>query len=285
MPIKDINNLLGKLEGVKRISNGYTSMCPAHKDTHRSLSITATKDNTALLYCHAGCDYKAILSVLGISEKPIPFPSIEEIAYDYTDAEGKPLYQVVRYHPKNFKQRRLVNSEWIYNLNGVTPTLYRLPEVIKAQQVFLVEGEKDVENLRLQGFIATTISGGASSKWRPEYTDALSSKDVVIIPDRDEAGQRYALRIATTIYGFCASVKIVYLPNKDISDWLESGHTAEELKLLYEAIQPYIPKGAVSREEVDDLRGYLIYKDKKHAEILLKLDHLATRPKSKSRYD
>jgi len=65
---------------------------------------------------------------------------------------------VVRYNPKGFSQRRPDgNNDWIWNMKGITPVPYRLPEIIQSiEPVMIVEEEKDVENLRRMGFTATT---------------------------------------------------------------------------------------------------------------------------------
>src|SRR5262249_8439441 len=85
--------------------------------------------------------------------------------YDYADETGKLLFQTVRYYHKNFAQRRPDgNGGWIWNLEGVRRVLYRLPEVTAAQTVCIAEGEKDAENLRTLGFVATTNPMGAG-KW------------------------------------------------------------------------------------------------------------------------
>ena len=49
--------------------------------------------------------------------------------YDYKDESGQLLYQVVRYEPKDFRQRRPDGQGgWIWNLQGVRRVLYRLQE-------------------------------------------------------------------------------------------------------------------------------------------------------------
>jgi putative DNA primase/helicase len=53
--------------------------------------------------------------------------------YPYVDCLGQPLFEVVRYEPKDFRQRRPDgNGDWIWNLKGVDRVLYRLPEVLDA---------------------------------------------------------------------------------------------------------------------------------------------------------
>ena len=45
--------------------------------------------------------------------------------YDYTDEHGEVIGQVVRYTPKNFKQRRLdASGEWIWDMKGVRLPIY-----------------------------------------------------------------------------------------------------------------------------------------------------------------
>ena len=99
--------------------------------------------------------------------------------YDYKDAVGKLVYQVVRYVPKKFKQRRPNGrGGWIWDLKGVTPLLYKLPELLSAdpdEWVCISEGEKDVDNLNRLDFVATCNSGGAL-KFRPEHAEHLKDR-------------------------------------------------------------------------------------------------------------
>jgi 5S rRNA maturation endonuclease (ribonuclease M5) len=158
------------------------------------------------------------------------------------------VYQVVRYQPKSFRQRRPVgNREWVWDLKGVDPVLYRLPEVLKAvreaRRVFVCEGEKDANTLADHGLIATTNNGGADA-WQPGLGEALAGAQVVIIPDRDEAGHRHAEKVAASLRD-ASSVKVLELPNrdglnvKDVTDWLNAGGTVEELWKLVEETPEY----------------------------------------------
>ena len=260
MTLEDILSKVGKY---KKLSNGYQSLCPAHHDTHLSLSITQGADGKVLLYCHAGCSYKDILKALGISKEIPLFPQTIEKTYDYTDTEGNLIYQVVRYHPKTFKHRRPFENTWKWNLNGVEQVLYNLPEVIQAvenkETIFIVEGEKDCETLKLWDIVATTSSGGSSAKWLPQYTLTLRDSSIIIIPDNDEAGQQRAIRVAKSLFGWVESVKILHLKEKDVTDFVEQGHTKLEFLSLCELVRPYIPKGEITREDYFDLKGHLKY--------------------------
>src|SRR5690349_6037663 len=93
-------------------------------------------------------------------------------AYDYTDETGQLLFQVVRFDPKDFKQRQPDGpGGWIWNLHGVRIVPYRLHELAQSRPilpVLIAEGEKDVDNLVSLGFLASCNPGGAG-KWRPEF--------------------------------------------------------------------------------------------------------------------
>jgi hypothetical protein len=39
--------------------------------------------------------------------------------FSYTDEAGKELFQVVRYDPKDFRQRRQGPNGWVWNVKGV----------------------------------------------------------------------------------------------------------------------------------------------------------------------
>ena len=258
----ELEKALSKLEGIKKIHGGYQAKCPCHEDRHQSLSI-AEKDGKLMLYCHAGCSFENIIRTLNISRERENNAPIITAIYDYTDLEGKLLYQVIRYHPKNFKQRRPdENGGWIWNLKGIKPTLYHLSEVRNATQekklIWIVEGEKDVDNLRKVGQIATTISGGAASKWPPYLVPTFLDATVAIIPDNDNSGKKYAQYVANLLFGWCSSLKVIELPVKDVTDYL-SEKSVDSLLNIYHNTSEYVPSGIVTREEFNEFRGINLY--------------------------
>lgn len=157
--------------------------------------------------------------------------------YAYTDENGDTLFEVVRFHPKDFRQRRPDGQGGhVWNLKGVRLVPYRLPELIddlaQDRAVFVVEGEKDVDRLRALGVPATCNPAGAG-KWRDEFSPAFEGADVVILADNDEAGREHAEKVARSVAGHAARVRVVDLPDLprkgDVSDWLSRGGTAETL--------------------------------------------------------
>ena len=144
--------------------------------------------------------------------------------YDYTDEQGNLLYQVVRYDPKDFKQRQPdANGGWIWGMKGVSRVLYRLPQVLKSQVVVVAEGEKDCDTLVDLGWVATTNVGGAEN-WLEAYADFLAGKDVIIVPDNDVKGAAHAKMVADSLDEKANSVKVVLMPKpyKDATEFVQS---------------------------------------------------------------
>jgi hypothetical protein len=159
--------------------------------------------------------------------------------YDYRDERGTLLFQVVRYVPKDFRQRRPDGKGgWVYDLEGVQRVLYCLPELAgdaNGRPVFVVEGEKDSDSLHAIGLLATTAPMGAG-KWRLEYSESLRGRHVIVLPDNDDPGRQHAQAVAEALSGFASSVAVLELPGLppkgDVSDWLASGGDKETLLKL-----------------------------------------------------
>lgn len=149
-----------------------------------------------------------------------------EATYDYRDERGDFLFQCVRFVPKDFKQRRLSpEGNWVWNLEGVRRVLFHLQKLLATPRapVLVVEGEKDVLNLEALGYVATTCPCG-SGAWSDDYAECLRGRRVVVLPDNDDAGMRFASRVVgSLVLGGAASVRVVSLPvaiGEDVSDWL-----------------------------------------------------------------
>jgi putative DNA primase/helicase len=166
--------------------------------------------------------------------------------YDYISADDELLFQVIRYEPKAFSQRRPDGEgRWINKMDGVERVLYRLPQVMAAVAaglpVFVVEGEKAAEALAQIGVPATCSPGGAN-KWRASYSKPLTGADVVILPDNDDTGRDHAAAVAKELRGVARSVRIVALPGLlekgDAADWIAAGGTREALEALLPTPSP-----------------------------------------------
>jgi len=228
----------------------WRAACPIHRGERESFAIDP---QTGQWYCHAACgrggdllDFEIELTganfktakaevfrIIGREEDAKPRIVAE---YDYTDEFGTVLYQVCRFEPKTFKQRRPDgNGGWRWGLADVRRVPYHLVELIESPIILIAEGERDVDVLREFGFAATCNSGGAG-KWRPEFNSLFAGREVCIIPDADPPGWKHALDVARNLVGIAAKLQMMELPGaKDPAEWFAQGHSELELIELLEA--------------------------------------------------
>lgn len=184
-------------------------------------------------------DGKAWLVERGHLSADAPRSESPAAVYDYCDENGEILFQVVRKPGHAFLQRRPDGAGgWVWNVRGVRQVPYRLPELLAAAEdelVFVVEGEKDADNLRALGFVATCNAGGAT-KWRACHAEPLQGRDVVILPDNDDKGREHAEQVRASLAGVARSVRVLELPGLphkgDVSDWIAAGGTRAGLLAL-----------------------------------------------------
>ena len=187
-------------------------------------------------------------------------------AYDYPDADWTLLFQVCRKTPKGFVQRRpdpAAEGGWNWSTKGVKQVPYRLPELItdiaEGREIWIPEGEKDVDRLRTGGLAATCNAGGAG-KWRPELNGYFKGAGVTIVADNDQAGRDHAADVARQLAPFARRVRVLDLgrawpacpPKGDASDFFNAGQTAAELEALADA--PPI-EGVVVERQSDDIEA------------------------------
>lgn len=251
----ELPRILDHFNGVKRNGGGWSARCPNHDDKRNSLSINESHDGKVLLTCHAGCETEAVLRSVGLEWSDL-FPSnglstasgkIVAI-YNYRDEGQKLLFQVVRFDPKDFRQRKPDGrGGWCWRLGRTRRVLYRLPELLSADPkhpVFIPEGEKDCDKLAELGAVATCNVGGAL-KWKESDSEVLADRHIVVLPDNDEPGRKHAEQVANALHGKAKSVRVLELfdvpEGGDVSDWLDAGGTLEELFRLAKGVQNHKP--------------------------------------------
>ena len=279
----------------KQNGEWWRGPCPVHGGERKDSF--AIHSQTGQAVCHSQCgrgwDIPALEQALSGSDFPAAVRAIERTIgrdlngtqpqrrivaeYDYCDADGRLLFQVVRYAPKGFQQRQPDGQGgWVWNVKGVWLVPYKLPSVLKAEIIFVVESEKNVHSLENIGIIATTNAGGAG-KWRDAYAPHFAAKTVYVIPDDDEPGHKHAQAVAQSLQGVAASVRIVSLPRgKDISEWIEAGGTAAQLLELAASASDYRPSTPVpavtapsQHPRAADLDGFR-FTDLATAELMVK---------------
>jgi putative DNA primase/helicase len=216
-----------------------------------------------------------------------------DVTYNYLDAKGVLVFQVIRTitgKPRFLQRRPDGPDKWTWKLDGVQRIPYHLPELLAAAPgsvIFVPEGEKDVDRLRRHDRLATCNPGGAAEhkdqdkpyrgRWLAEYSQHLRGHHVRILPDNDAPGEAHALDVARKLHGIAASVRIVRLPDLqekgDVSDWLNTGHTIQELDRLADEAEDYPPKkDPDTRDIVEIAKG-------EYPKIAAKLEAMALAPK------
>ena len=195
----------------------------------------------------------------------VDFSNLKAV-YDYVDESGARLFQVLRFERdtglKDFRQRTGPDQEK-WSIKGVRIVPYRLRELVedisRGHQVFVVEGEKDADNLRSRGIPATCNPMGAK-KWWPEFNRILAGADVVICGDNDEPGRDHVALVACNLRPVVKRLRVLDLASvwpeieesQDISDWFAAGFKKEQLLALVEGIPDWTPAKGNGH---DDSRG------------------------------
>ena len=161
-------------------------------------------------------------------------------SWTYRNKTGETVGYVVRWDTANGKtigQYPVVVTGGMLGAMEDPRPLYRLPEVLGSEgSVYICEGEKAADAAVSIGLNATTSSGGSAAAHKTDWT-TLAGREVVILPDDDKSGRKYADKVAKTLTSLDhpAMVKIVELPGLpeagDIVEWIADQDTTDAEKL------------------------------------------------------
>lgn len=227
----------------------WKGLCLVHDDHKPSCSYNLAKDAWHCKVCSKSGGVKTLLSALFPEAKsrreflvthrfldPSEFDWANATKYDYLDENGVLLFQVGRDAAKQFPVRFPTADPYNWRKtqradDRMVP--YRLPELIRSRKrgetVYVVEGEKDADNLFAFGYAATTTKGGTGAKkvWTTEFVSEFfgEAERVVVLCDNDEAGRKAGRERAILLCGVVADVRLIEaLPGVaqkgDISDWI-----------------------------------------------------------------
>lgn len=178
-----------------------------------------------------GSANNSIGRMMSRSTRPIAKAGTAPATYVYRLEDGTPYLRVVR---PGFYQAHWTGKDWVNGAPRGPKIPYRLPEMLAAEHddVVVVEGEKDADNVASLGFVSTTNSGGAE-KFAAELAEYFKGKNVYVLPDNDEPGERHAKQVVETLQHVALSIRVVRLPGlgdkQDVSDWIAAGGTADDL--------------------------------------------------------
>jgi DNA polymerase bacteriophage-type len=171
----------------------------------------------------------------------------------YQDAAGRPYLQVRKFErvvngkrSKSFPQYHQENGRWVKDAPKGPRIPYRLPQLIAApltEPVVITEGEKDADNVAALGLITTTNPEGAK-QWQPELNGWFVGRQrIYITEDNDEDGRAHTAKITNALRDVVPEIYVIAFPEleekQDVSDWLELGHTQEELLARAKKVAPH----------------------------------------------
>jgi DNA polymerase I-like protein with 3'-5' exonuclease and polymerase domains/predicted P-loop ATPase len=265
---------------------------PNHPDNDPSLVITDKKGGGILVFCRGGCKQSEVVaelqnrelwatkSDLRTSVKGKGSRSTVTAKYRYYSEDGELLFEKQRKESSAGKKTFVIGTynetgAFIYGKPKGHPPLYNLSAVMSSQEVYIVEGEKDVDTLTDLGLTATTNFDGAGRWSIDHYNPPLKGKDIILVPDNDTAGRKHMNVVGMSVMLVANSVKVLMLdglPDKgDVSDWLNGGRSIVEFLALSSDAPPFSPDDAVP------WRDRLLVSDKGVVEKIAKNVHIAFR--------
>ena len=171
-------------------------------------------------------------------------------AWTYQRANSTPMGLVIRWNNATGKDIRPVSKTptgWIIGGMSEPRPLYRLPELLarSGERVLVCEGEKATDAAAGLGYLATTSPHGSQSASKADWTP-LAGREVVILPDADEAGEKYAADVAAILAKLTlpATVRVVRLCDAwpqlpkggDMADVVEGGEAPDAIKTKLAAL-------------------------------------------------
>lgn len=137
--------------------------------------------------------------------------------WDYKNANGKRVAKVARWDledgGKEYRPVHPAADGWhVGDPPGLWP-LYKLDELPREGTIFIAEGEKAADAANALGLSATTSAHGASAAAKTDWSP-LAGREVVLLPDHDQPGLKYARDVAGILCRLepPARVKVVALP-------------------------------------------------------------------------
>ena len=173
-----------------------------------------------------------------------------EEEYTYTDADGVVIVSVRKYYDRDASGGIVRDSagkpkkqfrQFMNGRQGVPEPrpLYNIPNILDANKIIWVEGEKCADALNALGYTATCTIGGAgmlsentASKFDFSH---LRNKDVILWPDNDEAGKKLARIVEAQAKAAGAkSTMMLKIPSTkeekwDAADAIEEGFNIEKM--------------------------------------------------------
>lgn len=232
------------MRGETKKGDEFNSYCPICQPTGESKDkrlYYKYEGSKLLVQCKHGCKFEDIIKYFPKDNNNQDMQWIklrEHIYYTETGAIfGKKVYYSIN-GKKNPIWQRYENGEYKSGLNGQKAGLYNITELILNQQddIWIVEGEKDVDTLKVNGILAVSSPNGAGY-WKASYNQYFRKRNVIIVPDNDEQGRKHLEKVARNLKKTAKTVRLLDLTNimpelkkgGDVSDVFEELPNAKDL--------------------------------------------------------
>jgi len=172
--------------------------------------------------------------------------------WEYADESGSVLFVKQRFKTsdtkgKTYKLLRVMSDgSRQASMQGARVIPYRLADVLEAKRqakpVFLCEGEKAADALASIGVFTSTSHTGAGS-WPAANSTWFADMHIVLVPDNDQPGYRYASLVASALLPIAKSVRLLALPvghTEDAFEWVAAGGDKTQLMALCKGLQPVL---------------------------------------------
>lgn len=248
-------------------------------DKQPSLSLGRGDSDCVLIHCFANCSTERVVAALGLTTSDLFPPSstaahsraigrsdlddgyeklvararksasrdlgdveVRIRTFDYHTKAGVFAFRILRFDgangDKTFRPAHRDNGKWRLGYPSGRRVLYRLCELPAEGPIFLVEGEKTADAGARIGLAITTSPGGSKGSGQAAWS-VLAGRDVVILPDQDDAGSYYAVAVQKHLLALDppARVSVVALPGLsecgDLFDYIEveraKGKSSDEI--------------------------------------------------------
>ena len=193
----------------------------------------------------------------------------EAARWTYTNAAGEPVAVVLRWNNADGTKRDIrpvsrFGARWHLRAPDEGRPLYRMDDLGGGGPVFVTEGEKAADAVASLGVTATTSMGGAKAAAKSCW-DSLAGREVFVLPDADEAGEKYAEEVKRLCESLEPPARVFVLPlpalepdsGEDAVEWIGRVHGGDIERarqtlegLAAEARRPKRPPGGVSLAEL-----------------------------------
>jgi phage/plasmid-associated DNA primase/5S rRNA maturation endonuclease (ribonuclease M5) len=250
----------------KQGNNGWMQTnCPAHDDKNASFGFKETETGAIVLHCFAGCDYTSILSSLNLQKRDL-YPVRQEFVYpNKRKVVRKNIFEngmlSKNIHQEDTKESDINTGE----VKEKKHVFYHLDKIKDASEVWIVEGEKDVETMESFGYVTTSIDGGSNNISNADF-GPLRDKRIKVILDNDEAGTKFGKSLYFT------AIKQGIFPNMvefyktilteaktDVTDAVEHGW--EPMECLQKIFLPKNHLQEIGVKVLDEIKPYTIEED------------------------